>query len=63
MARKRQKIEVVVHVNTNVKKVFDSETVQRFWTEKIAERLKKVCISNEGVRLVFNSIVEKGNKS
>lgn len=63
MARKKQKIGVVVHMTTNVKRVFDSEPVQLFWTEKIVERLQKVRIPNEDISSVLNSIVENGNKS
>lgn len=58
MARKKQKIGVVVHMNTNDKKVFDSEPVQLFWSEKIIERLQKVHIPNEDISSVLNSIVE-----
>lgn len=60
MARKKQKIGVVVHMNTNVKKVFDSEPVQLFWTEKIVERLQKIHMTNEDISSVLNGIVENG---
>ncbi len=60
MARKKQKIEIVVHMDRNVKEIFDSESVNEFWTEKIAERLRKGCISNEDLSLVLDRIVKKG---
>lgn len=60
MARKKQKIGVVVHMNTNVKKVFDSEPVQLFWIEKIVERLQKIHMTNEDISSVLNGIVENG---
>lgn len=62
MARKKQKIEVVVHMGTNAKAVFGSESVQLFWTEKIMERLRKGSLSNEDIGQALSSIVEKKNK-
>ena len=62
MARKKQKIEVVVHMGANAEEVFGSESMQLFWTEKIMERLQKGSLSTEDVNLALSSIAEKQNR-
>ena len=62
MARKKQKIEVVVHMGSNAEEVFGSESMQLFWTEKIMERLQKGSLSTEDINLALSSIAEKQNR-
>lgn len=62
MARKKQKIEVVVHMGANAEEVFGSESMQLFWTEKIMERLQKGSLSTEDINLALSSIAEKQNR-
>ena len=62
MARKKQKIEVVVHMGANAEEVFVCESMQLFWTEKIMERLQKGSLSTEDINLALSSIAEKQNR-
>ena len=62
MARKKQKIEVVVHMGANAEEVFGSESMQLFWTEKIMERLQKGSLSTEDRNLALSRIAEKQNR-
>ena len=63
MARKKQKIEVVVHMGANAEEVFGSESMQLFWTEKIMERLQKGSLSTEDITpapiLLFSNTTER----
>ena len=59
MAKKKQKIRVVVHMNTNSKKVFNTEIVQTFWVEKITAKVQERTETGEEAHTFIKEIVEK----